>query len=69
MKKTQKRFKCEYKSAKDCPFLDCIIHGILVECDNYECLAKTEPRTKEEYIEAYIHWRFHSLCYGCSHSK
>lgn len=61
--------KCLEVLAKECPYIDCEEHGFLVKCDKYDCRAKKDPRTLEEYKEALEHWKNHSLYCGCSHAK
>lgn len=38
----------------------------LVACDR-KCPAKDSPYTREEYVLAYEHWRYHGYLHGCSH--
>lgn len=38
-----------------------------VACDEYECEAIYDPKTPEEMVAAYEHWRWHSWLNGCSH--
>lgn len=47
-------------------FGDCDVH---VSCDSSECTALKQPRTLEDYIEAYEHWKDHSWTRGCSHGS
>lgn len=45
--------------------LDCDEH---VNCD-VVCKAKNEPKTFEDYIKAYVHWKSHGFINGCSHGS
>jgi hypothetical protein len=40
----------------------------LVSCDDSVCQAKLEPKTFEEYVLAYKHWRYHDYMAGCAHA-
>ena len=43
-------------------------HGY-VACDSVDCEARDEPKTAQEYQQAYEHWRRHQYLGGCSHAR
>lgn len=40
----------------------------IVRCDSM-CGAPDKPETAQQYRNAYIHWREHSVTSGCSHGS